>query len=109
MPETPRECPNVHRDRIADAPRCCPMAEPWLLGPYIGARVLELREMRGISRTSIAQRAGLTLQALADLEAGAVPDVPVSVLCALAHALRVQPSTLLPERPTVRKRKVGTP
>jgi transcriptional regulator with XRE-family HTH domain len=86
------------------------MPEPWLLGPYIGARVRELRGQRGVSLPSVAQRARLTLQALADLEAGEVPDVPVSVLCALAQALRVKPSTLLPERPATgaRKRKEAT-
>jgi len=73
------------------------MPEPWLLGPYIGARVLALRGQRGVSRPRVAHRAGLTLPELADLEAGEVPDIPVSILCALAQALRVKPSTLLPE------------
>ena len=74
------------------------MPEPWLLGPFIGARVSELRQRRGFSLTSVAKRAGLTLQALAALEEGKEPDMPVSVLYALAQALRVKPSTLLPER-----------
>ena len=74
------------------------MPAPWLLGPFIGARVSELRRLRGVSRAGVAQRAGLTLQALAALEEGKEADMPVSVLYALAQALRVKPSTLLPER-----------
>jgi len=85
------------------------MPDSWLLGPYIGARVLELRGQRSVSRTSVAQRAGLTLPALAALEAGEVPDIPVSVLYALAQALRVKPSSLLPERPAARKRREASP
>ena len=74
------------------------MPEPWQLGPFIGARVSELRQRRGVSRAGVAQRAGLTLQALAALEEGQEPDMLVSVLYALAQALHVKPSTLLPVR-----------
>jgi len=85
------------------------MPDAWLLGPYIGARVRELRGQRSIGRTSVAQRAGLTLPALAALEAGEVLDIPVSVLYALAQALRVKPSTLLPERLAARKGQEASP
>jgi len=67
------------------------------IGVYIGKRVLELREHRGLTQKELAAAAGVPQPHISQLERGLFTDIQVTTLLNLAHALGVKHTTLLPE------------
>jgi transcriptional regulator with XRE-family HTH domain len=78
------------------------------IGVYIGKRVLELREHRGLTQKDLAAAAGVPQPHISQLERGLFTDIQVSTLLNLAQALRVKHTTLLPEH-LLRPRRRGQP
>ena len=62
----------------------------------IGQRVRMLREQHGITQKALAERAGLSLRFLSEVERGQ-GNISVTRLADLAHALGVGPTTLFPD------------
>jgi transcriptional regulator with XRE-family HTH domain len=56
---------------------------------YLGTRLRELRRAAEVTRAELARRAGLSGQAIRDIESGARPDPRWSSVQALAQALGV--------------------
>jgi transcriptional regulator with XRE-family HTH domain len=80
-------------------------------------RVRQLRKAAGLTQQALAVKAGLSVSAVVQLEAGRVPDPRVSSLKALARALGVtldalagdedEPEAAGPERPGGRPARGG--
>lgn len=71
------------------------------LGLYLGKSLMAYRIVSKASRVAVAEQAGISRQALAKMEEGAIlPALPT--LYALAEALDCEPSDLLPLRKAVR-------
>jgi len=62
----------------------------------IGRRVKQLREQHGLTQKALAERAGLSLRFLSEVEGGS-GNISVVRLADLAHALGVSTGQLLPE------------
>lgn len=59
-----------------------------------GARVRELRQGLGLTQTGLAERAGVSLTYLSQIERGA-RNPTLAVLIQLSHALGAKPETLI--------------
>ena len=64
----------------------------------IGQRVRLLRDQHGLTQKALAERAGLSLRFLSEVESGQ-GNISVTRLAELAHALGVGPASLLPDDP----------
>jgi transcriptional regulator with XRE-family HTH domain len=81
--------------------------------PNVGRSVRALREERGLSQMALAVAAGLSLNAVARLEQGGIPDPRLSTVVAIARALgvtldqlvKVPPGTELPAEESKPKRR----
>lgn len=62
----------------------------------LGARIETVREVRGVSRSVLAQRIGRSTSQISRIEAGE-SDIPVSQLGRIAAALRLPLAMLLPK------------
>jgi transcriptional regulator with XRE-family HTH domain len=58
-------------------------------------RVRELRHARGLDQQALAERAGISMQTVSNLETGRLRDLKVSTLAALGNALGVSSAELL--------------
>jgi len=71
----------------------------------LGQNVADLRETQGISRLSLAERLGWTIEKVSELEAGAL-DLDLDAIDQLAAALSASPRDLfLGETDTVAERR----
>lgn len=68
-------------------------------GKRYGRRLAELRRDRGFTQAELAERAGLSLSTIADLERGRrlVPKLAMEIAQKLARALAVRMDALLEE------------
>jgi len=71
---------------------------------YVAANVRRLRDKRGLTQEALAERAGLALRYLQDVEA-AKSNISLSVLLGIADGLGVPPRDLLrpAEMPEVKR------
>ncbi len=61
----------------------------------LGAMLKELREARGLTQATLAERAGTTQEYIAMLESGARTNPTMTMLTKLAKALKVKPGKLM--------------
>lgn len=61
---------------------------------YVAANMRRLRDKRGMTQETLAERADLSLRSVAEIETGRV-NIRVTVLAAIAEALEVPPNALL--------------
>ena len=67
----------------------------------VGARILTIRRSRGLTQADVAEKAGLSDRAYADIERGDV-NMRVSTLMKVCAALDITPNDVLTEKTTSR-------
>ena len=61
----------------------------------IAGNIQALRSNRGLARTEVARRAGISILTFRDWEAGCLSDGKISTLIAMADAMHAPPEALL--------------
>ena len=92
----------------ARAPKQAPLAANAAVLVRVGARVSELRQLRGMTQRELAHRTGVTLGVVQRVEAGRIKKVSLRRLVRFAGALDVEIAALF-EPPAREYRRVGRP